>query len=401
MRSYFLIELKYYKKKLAVLGGFLMSKKIAVLHIVSNLNKNGPAFVVNDLAIGLKNNNCDVFIASSGGTLEKDLEKEGITNYKIPIQRLGKSKIKYAYMYCYNFMKSLSILFKLVKRKKINIIHAHQPIPILLGLIVSRLTRTPFVTTAHNIYNPNSIVDRMYTKGDLIIAVSEQVRKSMINDFKVDDKKIFTVCNGINLKRLTINSDKESSIRNKYGIEKNCTLIGVVAGLRKQKGLNYFIEAAKLISNEFSNVKFIIVGDGELREELVELSSNLNLTDKIIFTGFREDVPQIIKELDIFCLSSLYEGLPISLLEALGNSKPVVVTAVGGIPELITNGSNGLLVPPRDPKKLADSLKRLISDKDLVESLKTNALKSIKENFSEQSMAIKHIDLYTKLLNSN
>jgi len=378
-----------------------MSKQVAVLHIVSNLNKNGPAFVVNDLAIGLKDNNCQVFIASSGGTLESDLKKEGIKIYNIPIARLGKSKVKYVYKYAFNFVKSLSILMKLVEESKINIIHAHQPIPILLGLIVSKLTKIPIVTTAHNIYNPKSVVDRMYTKGNLVVAVSEQVRKSMIDDFKVNDGKVFTVHNGINIKRLKKNHESKHSIRSEYGLKKDCILIGAIAGLRKQKALNYFIEAAKLVSNEFSNVKFIIVGDGELREELGELSNNLNMSDKIIFTGFREDVPQIIKELDIFCLSSIYEGLPISLLEALGNSTPVVVTAVGGIPELITDGLNGLLVPPRDSEKLADSLIRLISNKDLAELLKKNAFNSIIENFSEHSMAIKHIELYMKLIKSN
>lgn len=296
-----------------------MDYEISVLHILSNINKNGPAFVVNDLAMGLKKNNVQVTIASSGGLLGEDLEREGIKTYNIPIYRSKKSKISYSHRYAINFLKSIYLLIRIIKDNKINIIHAHQPIPIFLGLIVSKISKIPLVTTAHNIYNPRSLKDKMYTKGIRIVAVSDRVRKHLLEDFKVNTEKVVTVQNGINLLRINSTKDRELlSIRSEYNIDTDTIIVGVIAGLRKQKALDDLIMAASIVCKKLRNVKFIIVGEGELKEQLTSLVMRLGLEEDIIFTGFRDDVYDILTQIDIFCLSSIYEGLPISLLEALG-----------------------------------------------------------------------------------
>lgn len=375
-----------------------MKKNICVLQIVSNLNKNGPAFVVNDLSLGLKNNNCEVIIASSGGVLEKELESNGIGIINIPIQRIDGNKVKMLGKYAYNFISSIRSLVRIIKEYDIDIIHAHQPVPIMIGKIISKICKKPIVTTAHNIYDPKVLTSKMYTKGDLVISVSEKVRISMINTFGVPKDKVFTIHNGINTKRIQNSMYVKGSIRDEFKINKDCTLVGVIAGLREQKGLDYFIKSAKCIIDEIDNVKFIIVGEGPLKNSLVELTKSLDISDKVIFTGFRNDVGNIINDIDIFCLSSLYEGLPIALLEALANSKPVLVTDVGGIPEIIEHGVNGMMVPPRNVELFSNTLKSMLLNKDLIEKLRINAYKSISEELNENSMAIKHIYIYKKLI---
>jgi glycosyltransferase involved in cell wall biosynthesis len=373
-----------------------MSDNIRVLQIVSNFKKNGPAFVALDLATGLKDSNLEVVVASSGGVLEDVLKVNGIQHIYLPIERSSRNKILSLHKYSINFINSIAILKKCIEDNKINLIHAHQPVPIFLGLVISKLFRIPLVTTAHNIYNPKVRHHKMYTKGALVVAVSEQVRRNMVDDFKVEKNKVITIHNGIDVNRVT--RKKTQSFRKEFGIKEGEIVIGVIAGLRKQKALDVFIKSAKIILQNQPGIKFVIVGDGELRNELQQLCKTLKISNNFIFTGFREDAPQIIQELDVFCMSSNYEGLPISLLEALANHKPSVVTAVGGIPELICNGINGILVPPKDEIKLAKALERVILDDNLREDLQKNSYSSLCKNFTNIVMAKKYIEVYSRLV---
>lgn len=372
-----------------------MKKEIKVLQVVSNFKKNGPAFVALDLASGLKENNIKVIVASSGGVLVDNLKELGIEHLYIPIGRKKGNKIATLFKYSYNFVLSILSLIKCVKKHGINIIHAHQPLPIFLSLIITKILKIPLVTTAHNIYNPRIKRNTMYTKGNKVISVSEQVRHNLISNFKVKDTTVLTIHNGIDVERVKVITD--ALYREGLGIRSDEKVIGVVAGLRKQKALDVFLKAAKLVSDSVEDVKFLIVGDGVLRNDLEKLCNTLGLTDKVIFAGFRNDVLEIINNLDVFCLSSDYEGLPISLLEAMANNTPVVVTSVGGIPELIRDGYNGILVPPQNEARLASALIKVLTDESLREALKNNAYNSVIDNFNNIIMAKKHLEVYHDL----
>jgi glycosyltransferase involved in cell wall biosynthesis len=136
-------------------------------------------------------------------------------------------------------------------------------------------------------------------------------------------------------------------------------VIGTVAHLSREKGLNYLIEAASIIPDVQKRMRFVIVGNGNCRQELEKLVHEKGLTEVFHFAGFHSDISSFMKSFDMFALPSLSEGLSSAILEAMSASLPIVATNVGGIPELVTSGDNGLLVPPGDPAALAQAIRQL------------------------------------------
>ncbi len=140
-------------------------------------------------------------------------------------------------------------------------------------------------------------------------------------------------------------------------------MIGTIAHLTDHKGHTYLLDAIPQVLKEFPHSFFLFVGDGELKDSLKTKSRILGIRDRVFFTGFREDIPEILSILDLFVLPSHLEGLCTSLMDAMYMGVPIVATTAGGIPEVIENGKTGLLVPPKDPIALAEAIIKLLKDK--------------------------------------
>ena len=168
------------------------------------------------------------------------------------------------------------------------------------------------------------------------------------------------------------------------------------------KGHRYFLDAAKIISSQFtvhsSQLKFVIVGDGELREELEDYTKKLGIANDVIFTGFRQDLPKIYADLDIVVLTSLNEGTPVSIIEAMAAGKPVVATNVGGVSSLVKNNVNGFLVSPQDAKALSDAIIKLLKNSDLRQKMGREGQSSVFPHY-DISQLVKRVDfLYSSLM---
>lgn len=364
---------------------------VNILQITSNIKRNGPASVVLDLSRNYPEGYRAV-IASAGGELEPKFTEKGIKCYTIPIGRTGN------YLsYFTSFFKSLYILKKIIEDEKIDVIHCHQPVPILFGKILSKTKNKPLITTAHNIYNPKSIVQRQYSKGDKVVAVSEKVRKDQIESFGVDQNRVVTVLNGIDESHKRITTERET-LRKELGLRADAFVVCTIAGLRKQKALNILLQAAEITTTQNANIQFLIVGNGEEYDSLMALRNELKLQDKVIFSGFRSDIYNVLNASDLFCLSSDYEGLPISILEAMLCGKPVVSTDVGGVNEVTINGETGLLCSKGDYKGLAEAILKLANDKELRERFSQKALQEVKTTFSARVMAQKYCEVYNEFL---
>jgi len=176
-------------------------------------------------------------------------------------------------------------------------------------------------------------------------------------------------------------------------------MIGTVANFVGAKDYSNLIQAAKIVTEQNDKTYFIAAGDGPLIDEMKELAKSLALHKRFFFSGFFEDIGSFLKELDIFVLSSKMEGLGTSVLDALALKLPVIATAVGGIPEIIEENINGMLVPPQDPQALADAVNTLLGNPSLRERLTTNARDSVK-TFDYKTMAQRYMDLYEQLLSA-
>ena len=167
-------------------------------------------------------------------------------------------------------------------------------------------------------------------------------------------------------------------------ISKSAYNVAVLGRLSYAKGHDYFIAAADLICKIRSDITFYIIGDGERREELGKKVDSLNLTSKIIITGYLPDMKQILRTVDIVVMPSLFEGIPCLLLETMAMGIPVIASAVGGIPNVITNGHNGILVSPRNEKEICEGVIELIADKTLRVKISQNGRKKIEDDFNSE-----------------
>lgn len=184
----------------------------------------------------------------------------------------------------------------------------------------------------------------------------------------------------------------------KPALRQEASLVGHVARLAEQKGQRYLLEAAALVVARRPDTRFVLVGDGELRDELEAQARSLGLGDHVQFTGARADVPELLASFDVFAFPSLFEGFCVAVIEAQAAGVPVVATPVGGIRETVVHGETGLLVPPRDPAALAEAIVRLLDSPDEARRLAGEARRQVRERFSETRMVEETLTLYGREL---
>jgi N-acetyl-alpha-D-glucosaminyl L-malate synthase BshA len=299
----------------------------------------------------------------------------------------------------------ISLFFKLIRicyKYKINLIHAHSTIPTgFIAVIVSKIFRIPSFITAHgmdinNFENNPSIkplISFSLNNCDKAIAVSADLAEKM-KQFGVNENKIMVLRNAVDINRFKPINNK--IFREKYGISKNEVLIIFVGYLDTFKGVFELINAFCRITKKYQNVKLLIVGGGPKREELGIKVSDLGLSKFIIFTGkvSQEMIQEYYQMADIFVLPSHTEGLPLVVVEAMSCGLPVVVSNVGGSPEIVKNGENGFLVSPGNEKDLFTKLEILVSHDELRNEFGKKSLEIINEEFKIEKKAEKLIELY-------
>jgi glycosyltransferase involved in cell wall biosynthesis len=301
-------------------------------------------------------------------------------------------------------------MVKLLKERRIDLIHIHLPYTGIFGRIAARLANVEaIVYTEHNVidgYKPvTRLLDRLTYRFDkATITVSDSVRESVLRSKLFKPNNVVTVLNGVDTRKVNLSYFKETStVRESFGIPQEDIVVGNIAHIRPLKGHRYLLQAAKIVIEDCPNTTFLIVGrekTREAREVLEAQATQLGIREKIIFTGFREDAIRILAACDLFVLSSLYEGLPVALLEAMALGKPPVVTAVGGIPEVVTDGVDGFLVQPKDYEGLANRIIALIRDGELRGQISGRAAKKIEEKFSLRDMIGRVEDIYNQVLSA-
>ena len=232
---------------------------------------------------------------------------------------------------------------------------------------------------------------------DRVVCCSEAARNWTIQNERIDPARVLTLYNGVDLKRFG-GAVRESKIRQEFRIPIGVPLIGTVANFSYEKGYPYLLEAVRRIHERRPDAWFLFAGSGRFEQEIKTQANASPAGKRIIFAGQRRDIPEILSGLDIFVLASLVEGFPNVLLEAMAMAKPVVATAVGGIPELITSGKEGLLVPARDGEGLAGAVLALLADSPRAAQFGQEALQKIKSRFSIERMVDDYDRLYRALL---
>lgn len=294
-----------------------------------------------------------------------------------------------------------------IKRESIDIVHMHTSHAHTLGVAAARPGRLARTVVARrvdfSIYrHALSLSGLKYRFGvDRYIAISEAIRGVLIND-GIDAANIETVHSGIDLSRFNgIGEADGAAVRAEIGLDPRAPVVGCVAHFAWHKGLEYLVDAVPLVAREIPEARFVIVGSGKLENEIKERAEEKGALDRIVFAGFRADVPRCLAAFDVFVMPSVMEGLCTSILDALAMRKPVVGSEVGGIPEILENEVTGLLAPPRDPEALAGALVRMVREPDLARRLAEQGREKVEKKFSVDSMVEGSIRVYERLLDSS
>jgi glycosyltransferase involved in cell wall biosynthesis len=229
--------------------------------------------------------------------------------------------------------------------------------------------------------------------------VSEAVKKDLVKR-GIAIEKIVTIYNGINTEYFQ-NAFDVSVVRKEYVINRGDFVIGTAGRLSKEKGHSYLIKAFADLVRGSQNVKLIIAGEGPLRKQLEGLVEELALSNRVKFLGYEENIVRFLSAIDVFILPSLTEGLPISLLEAMAASKPVIASKVGGIEEVIQDKINGILIPPMNVKAISDSIKFLYHNSEERERIGSEGKSHVSNDFSSKMMTLGYKNLYSTILSQN
>jgi glycosyltransferase involved in cell wall biosynthesis len=235
------------------------------------------------------------------------------------------------------------------------------------------------------------ILSRFFT--DSIIAISRAVKISLM-ETGIPADMIKIIYNGIDLSGF---NSIEPRLKREFGLT-GSPVIGIVSRLVPEKGYEYALKAMPIVLKKFPGALMVIVGDGPLRKALEDLCRSLEISGHVDFLGYQDRVEGLTADFDVFLLPSISEGLGLSLLEAMALGKPVVATEVGGIPEVVKSGVNGLLVPPGDDRALAEATIKILSSRQMAFSLGQAAKNTVFDKFSAQYMAEKTMEIYDKIL---
>jgi glycosyltransferase involved in cell wall biosynthesis len=274
----------------------------------------------------------------------------------------------------------------------------------MAGRLVGKLTGVPVVYTEHNkweryhklTYHLNKL---SFSSQQKVIAVSEEVANSIKINYGKAKPPVQVVANGVDTSKYARTQTADNEIRKELNIPATATVIGIACVFRAQKRLGTWLEIARALHEKHPDTFFIIVGDGPLRDEIYAKAKALGTDKYVFFAGLQAETRPYFTAMDMFMMSSEFEGLPIALLEAMSMNCVPVCTAAGGIPEVIKDGVNGLLVPVEQPLQLVDRLSQLMQQPDQVAQMKQAARETVINSFSMKKMVTELEDIYNNLIN--
>ncbi|MEQ9620234.1 MAG: glycosyltransferase [Deltaproteobacteria bacterium] len=285
---------------------------------------------------------------------------------------------------------NISRMLELIRKLRVlnaTVFHAQMPwyLSCSFGVLCAFLARVPAIVATQHLYieiSPN----RLYILQKLVsmivdryIAVSDGVA-GKLSRLIFSPNKIRVVKNGISVE--DFHSTRSNTLRDLLKKNKHMPIVLTVARLDKQKGHEYLLEAASMVPDAV----FVLVGDGPERERLETYVNETSLDDRVVFLGHRQDIREILSGCDLFVLPSLYEGLPLSILEAMAAGRPVIASDINGTDEIIIDGKTGILVPPADPRAIAEAIRRILSDPSLARNLADSGKKRAHSEFSSKKM---------------
>lgn len=360
----------------------------------------GGQIALLSLAKSLDRNKFEVSVsAREGGPLVDEVKKNNLAFFSVPFQKKYDRRI-------------IDRISRLLEENQIDILHTHGGIAGFYGRWAARRCRIPVIIhTLHGIHYLHYqniflkwiyvLLERYFSRfTDGIIFVSEADFESGKKYKLAPESRMYLIKNGADFFSITekkLEAMRIDEMRFKLGLESDTPVIGTVARLHRQKGIIYLLRAAPIIHRQFPGVKILIAGGGPLEKKLRRKARRLGKERYFFLLGERSDVQTILSFFDIFVLPSLWEGLPLVLLEAAAAGKPIVATDIDGVREILRDRETGILVPPKNPEKLAQAIICLLQDRQLAQSLGRKAQEVIPSRYPLAKMVEQTQNLYLHL----
>ena len=385
-------------------------RRVRILRVVTRLNTGGPAKHLTSLVRALDGSRYEQLLAAGRegpgeGSMRPFVEAQGVQLTMVPgligTTRLGPGDLV-----------ATASIRKLIRDFRPDIVETHTTKAGIVGRLSARLEGSPAVLHVyhgHVLEGHYGAIKTAAARGterllarlsDRLVAVSATVKADLVKHGVAPPDRITIVEPGLELTAMIRCREERGAVRRELGLAPAVPLVGIIGRLAPVKNHRLFLDAAVGVLASRPNVHFLIVGDGELRDQIRTEARNRGLIERLTFTGWRYDLPRIYADLDVLISCSKYEGTPFTIIEAMAARCPVIATQVGGVLDLLTDHATGLLVPPADPDPLVNAILRLLGDAGLARDLARAAAADVERRFSTVRLAAEMDKLYAALLRS-
>ncbi|WP_353684117.1 glycosyltransferase family 4 protein [Thermodesulfovibrio sp. 3907-1M] len=358
---------------------------LKILHTEASPGWGGQENRILNEALGIQRLGAKVYILSQPESrLAEKAEEAGIEVFTYPMQK------------SYDF-KAIYYTARLINKLNIDVVNTHSGKDSYIAGFAGKLSkkRALIVRTRHLALPITSTFSYKYL-ADIIVTVSKYVREYLISK-GINPEKVFAVPTGIDIEKF--NPDRvKASLREELGLSENIPLIGTISVLRKKKGHHILIEAIPNVLKKFPQAVFIFAGDGPQRKNIEDKIKQHGLSQNVIMLGHRDDIPQILKSIDIFVLPTLQEALGTSFIEAMAMGKPVIGSDVDGVREVIDDGVNGYLVPCENSLALAERIIELLNNRQKARDFGVQGRKKVENKYTIKKMCNGMLEVYLKNL---
>jgi glycosyltransferase involved in cell wall biosynthesis len=379
-----------------------------IINVVTRLNIGGSSPPIISLAAGLPQYGHESLLvvgtpSAAEGSMNADAERAGVELFHVPELQRAPDVLKDT--------KALSALVRLFHRRRPDVVGTHLSKAGALGRVAARIAGTKVIVHTYHAKafyvfdrrwkeQATILSERVLTRfGSGSIVVSEKQRRDFV-DLRIDSPaRLRVVRYGLKLERYLEAPVLPHTLREELGLPAGCRLVGVVGRLVNMKGQEVFIRAAAKLARQFDDVYFLLVGDGDNRRDYEALVGELRLGNRVLFLGWRRDVPSVLGNLDVVVLPTVndFEGTPLAVIEALAANRPVVATDVGGVSEVIRDGETGMLVPVRDESQMVLAITSMLSNPARASAMAERGRDLVSRLYREADM-IREIERYYREL---
>jgi glycosyltransferase involved in cell wall biosynthesis len=377
-------------------------RKIRILQLTTS-TVGGPGRLVLDLANNLDKTRFEVAVAFGPGyPLDEVFLKAGIETFHVCMSRNIAPLIN---------AKGFFQIYRLLKQGEFDIVHTHCSIAGFLGRIAAKLAGCPIIIFQDQgfAFTRGSLgivkyiylfIERLLEPiTDQYVTVSNTLKQIGLRHKILRPNKVTVIYNGIDPRQIESSSADKVIKKKELGLDSSFTVVGIIGRLEPQKRVDIFLKGASMIRKSDMETQFLVVGDGPLRNKLEAVAEDLKIKDKVFFAGWKTDVFEMLDVIDVLCLTSSWEGMPLVVLEAMAMGKPVIATKVRGIEEVVEDGKTGILIPLEDPHALSEACMKLIRDKALISVMGGEARTRFEQLFTIERMIHEYESVYTNMIN--